>query len=215
MRLLLFFISLFFSLIFYWFYHITNWLNFYWLKNLWILRIESLSWNLLIETFIFLFFWVILFLYFSPDLKLDRLSEKILWNLKKSYFIFYFLLIISIFSGRFHYDTFVLFSIIFFIFSDICFNFLSNLPYFKEQKNNLRYFWLFLNFSSTFISLYYLFNLWFSLFLVLILGFNVFFNYIIYKKYWNIASKLAYLSIIIFVLLFLIFRVLFVLNIKF
>lgn len=215
MRLLLFFVSSLFAFIFYWFHTLQNGRNFFWIRNIWKINFETFSWNLLIETFIFLFIWVLLFIYFSPNLKLEKISEKIEKNLKISYIIFYSILFLAILSWEIYYDIFVLFSIIFFIFSDLCFNFLSNIPYFKEQKENLRYFWLFLNYSSIFIALYYIFNFWFSVILLLILLFNIFFNYFIYKKYWNIASRFSYLVIIIFVLLFLFFRVLSVIWLNF
>lgn len=205
MRFLLFFICFLFSTIFFVFHHISLWKDFFWFK-LKKIALETFSWNLLFESFIFLLIWIFFVVYFSPNLKPNFILDKVEKNKKNFYIIYYILLFLFIFSWKIFYDTFVLFSIIFFIFSDLSFNILSNLNNLKEQKENLRYFWLFLNFSSSFISLYYIFNFDFSIILFLILIFNLFFNYFIYQKYKNIACLTVVYTIIIFVLLFFILK---------
>lgn len=205
MRLLLFFICFLFWFIFYIFYNLENWKDIF-EKAINKVSLESISWNLLIEALIFIMFAFIFLLYFSPSLKSNDILKKAEKDIKIYYIIFYLVFISLFLSWKIFYDTFILFWIIFFVFSDISFNHISNISYFKEQKENLRYFWLFLNFWSSFVSLYYIFNFEFSIFLFLILFFNIIFNYFIYKKYKNIACQLSYIVIIIFLLFFLILR---------
>lgn len=213
MRLLLFLISGFFSIIFYAFYNFSNGKDFYSIKNIPKVNFDSLSWNLLFESVVFLFLAFLFFIYFSPIIKPKIILEKVEKNKLTYYILFYTLFFLAFVSQKIFFDTFILFWIIFFIFSDFTFNFLSNLNYFKEQKENLRYFWLFLNFWSSFISIYYLFNFQFSLFLFLILIFNLFFYYFLNKKYENIACLWAFYTIIIFLLLFLILKLYYLIKI--
>lgn len=205
MRLLIFFVCFLFSFIFYAFYHINSWQRFFWYR-LDRIRLESLTWNLMIETSLFILFWILLILYFSPNLKPNFIIEKVEKNKKNFYIWFYFLIFLSLISWKIYLDIFVLFWLIFLIFSDFCFNYLSNIDYFKEQKENLRYFWLFLNIWAVFIWLYYIFNFNFSLILILVLIFSTFFNYFIYKRYKNILCLWVVYTIIIFILLFLILK---------
>lgn len=213
MRLLLFFISFLFSFIFYIFHNLENWKDILG-KSINKIPIDSLSSNLLIESFFFIIIWIIFFIYFTPNFKIDNFYEKIKDKIKIYYSLFYIIFILLFISNKVFYDTFILFWVIFFIFSDISFNHISNLSYFKEQKENLRYFWLILNFSSSFISLYYIFNFEFSILLLFILIFNIIFNFLIYKKYKNIACQLSYMTIVIFLLFFLFLKLYYFLDIN-
>ena len=205
MRLLLFFISCLFSAIFYFFYNLKLGKSIFWMYFT-RFKIESLSPNLLYESAFFLVLWIIFFIYFSPKVKIDPIFQKIKQNVKIFYIWFYIIFFWLLISGKIFYDTFILFGIIFFLFSDLSFNFISNAKYFRVQKENIRYFWLFLNFCSSFISLYYIFNFWFSTLLFLVLLFNITFNYLLYKKYWNYASAFCFYVIFICLLLFFILR---------
>lgn len=213
MRLLLFFICMLFSGIFYVANHINSWKKLFW-YTFDRIRLESFTWNLMIESFIFLALGIFFVFYFTPNLKVDFIFEKVEKYFKYYYFWYFILFWILLFSWKIFYDMFVLFWIIFFIFSNISFYLVSNLEYFREQKENLRYFWLFLNFASSFISIYYIFNFEFSLLLILVLIFNLFFYYSIFKKYWNIACLWAYYVIIIFCLLFLILKIYYLLELN-
>ncbi|PZM86699.1 hypothetical protein DLH72_00205 [Candidatus Gracilibacteria bacterium] len=213
MRLLLFFICFLFGFIFYIFYNLENGKDIFG-KAINKVSLESISGNLLIEAGIFIMFAFIFLLYFSPSLKSNDIFKKAEKDIKIYYIIFYLVFISLFLSGKIFYDTFILFGIIFFVFSDISFNHISNISYFKEQKENLRYFGLFLNFGSSFVSLYYIFNFEFSIFLFLILFFNIIFNYFIYKKYKNIACQLSYIVIIIFLLFFLILRLYYLMKLN-
>ena len=213
MRLLLFFICFLFSSIFYVFNKINSWENLFWyqLKKI---TLQSISWNLIIESLVFFVLWIVFVLYFTPNLKPDYLIEKLNKNTKFFYILFYIIFFVSLLSWKIFYDTFILFSLIFFVFSDITFNIFSNLAYFKEQRENLRYFSLFLNFASSFIALYYIFNFEYSFLLVLVLVFNLWFNYLLYQKYKNLACLMVVYTILIFLLFFLILRIYYFLKLN-
>ncbi len=106
MRILLLFVSLLFSFIFFSFYLLSNWKNLF-LENIWIkFSLESISWNLIFETILFLMIWFTLFFYFYESDK----NKKI----KKSLSIDYDLLlkyILSFFKNYVYYIWLVLFYI--------------------------------------------------------------------------------------------------------
>ena len=210
MRLLLFFICFLFSFIFYFFHSLQLWKDVFW-KSLTKLHIVPLSWNLLIESSFFMVLGIIFFIYFTPKSNFEFFKNLFKNYSRQIYIFFYVIFFWLLFSGRIFYDSFILFWIIFFLFSDFSFNYLSNLSYFREQKVNLRYFWLFLNYASSFISIYYIYNINFSVLLLFVLFFNLFFNHNIYKKYWNYASAFVYYVIIFLLLFFLFFRLYYVL----
>ncbi len=205
MRLLLFFISALFSYIFYVFYNLSKWKNLFWWEVLSSLKLESLSWNLLLESIMFFVIWIIFIFYFSP--KPSKNSNYANENIKLLYIFFYITLCFTYFLWVFNIDFFILSTIIIFIFWDISFNILSNLKYFERQKLWLRYFWLFLNYTSVFVSLYYIFNINFSIFLIIILVFSVFFNFFIHKKYINYISLFVSILIFIFLLYFFVLQI--------
>ena len=161
MRLLLFFICFLFSFIFYFFHSLQLWKDVFW-KSLTKLHIVPLSWNLLIESSFFMVLGIIFFIYFTPKSNFEFFKNLFKNYSRQIYIFFYVIFFWLLFSGRIFYDSFILFWIIFFLFSDFSFNYLSSLSYFREQKVNLRYFWLFLNYASSFISIYYIYNINFS-----------------------------------------------------
>ncbi|RAL57915.1 hypothetical protein BLD25_00995 [Candidatus Gracilibacteria bacterium GN02-872] len=180
-------------------------------KSLTKLHIVPLSGNLLIESSFFMVLGIIFFIYFTPKSNFE-FFKNLFKNYSRQIYIFFYVIFFGLlFSGRIFYDSFILFGIIFFLFSDFSFNYLSNLSYFREQKVNLRYFGLFLNYASSFISIYYIYNINFSVLLLFVLFFNLFFNHNIYKKYGNYASAFVYYVIIFLLLFFLVFRLYYVL----
>lgn len=203
MRFTLFIISVLFSYIFYEFYIFSSWKNIFSEKLLNPTQLETLTWNLLLETFLFLIFWVLFVIYFSPLKK-----EKI--NNNKTFYILFYLIFLFLFFFKIYYlDNFIIFAILFFLFWDLSFNFLSKLEFFTEQKKNLRYFWLVLNYISSLVSIFYILNIRFSIFLFLILIFSMFFNFFIHKKYTNYVSLFLSIWILIFLLYFFIFKILY------
>ncbi len=205
MRLLLFLISALFSYIFYVFYNLSKWKDLFWHWVLSSTKIESFSWNLLLETVIFFTIWVFFVLYFSP--KSDKKSISLNENIKTLYIFFYIILLSMYFLWIFKIDFFVFSTIVFFIFWDVSFNILSNLNYFDRQKIWLRYFWLTINYITIFISLYYIFNIHPSIFLIVILVFSAFFNYFVHKKYTNYISLSMSILIFIFLLFFSVLQI--------
>jgi len=200
MRLLLFFISFLFSFIFYIFHSLSLWLNIFWENIYNKSEFNSLSWNLLIESFIFFLIWMLFVFYFSPL----NWEKSLLVNKKRVfYFVFYIFFWSLIYFWNFYYDKIIIAWITIFIFWDICFNLFSNLNIFKPQKNNLRYFGLILNYISTLIWFIYFYLEWFSLFLFSIFIFNIFFNIDVHKKYINYISLLFSIFISCFLMYFL------------
>ena len=200
MRLLLFFISFLFSAIFYIFHSLSLWLNIFWEEIYNKIYFNSLSWNLLIESFVFFLIWMILTFYFSP---LNWEKTLLINKNRVFYFLFYISLIALIYFGNFYLSRIIVSIIFIFIFWDICFNFLSNLNILKSQKNNLRYFWLILNYISTWVWLIYFYLNEFSIYIFLILIFNIFFNINVHKKYINYISLLFSIFISCFLMCFL------------
>lgn len=202
MRLLLFFISLLFSFIFYAFYFLWKGLNIFWNKVFNSTQIDSFSWNLLIESFIFFIIWIIFVFYFTPqnsEKKIKLKKEKLL------YIWFYIIFFSIIYILKIPYDNYIFIIIVIFLFWDMCFNLISWLSIFKKQKNNLKYFWLILNYLSIFLWLYYLYISWFSLYIFCMLFFSIIFNLYIHKNYTNYISLLfsIFVSIILIYFLFL------------
>ena len=200
MRFLLFFVSGLFSFIFYVFYLLSSGKNIFWEEVMKIWEKTSLSWNLLIESILFLLIWITFVLFFSPlwdDKK--TINKEILYST-----IFYLFLLIPVYFWLFVVNKIIFVLLIIFIFWDICFRILSNIPSFSIQKTNLRYFWLALNYLSTLSSLFYLLIVDFSYYLLLVCLFSTVFNYQIHKKYSNYISLSASILIIL-VLIFHLF----------
>lgn len=205
MRFLLFLVSLIFSFIFYSFYLLSSWKSFFWENINYEYYFDSLSWNLLIESIVFLFFWVV-FLFSFTSYKTNDLNNKINYNVIL-YIFYYLFLILPIYFNIFYFN-FTLFSIlIFFIFWDIVFKFISNLIIFKDQKINLRYFWLILNYLSFISSFFYLFIIDFSYYIFLIIAYSILFNFYIHKKYTNYISLLLSIFGALFFLYFLFLKI--------
>lgn len=204
MRLLLFLVSAFFSFIFYEFYLLSNWKDFFWTFEWKLLEINSISWNCLIESIVFLLLWVFFIVAFTPlDKNQKGIDKEILYHS-----LFYVFLLVPIYFWLFNFWKLVLSIVIIFVFWDISFNIISNIKNLKEQKLKIRYFWLGLNYFSLFASFLYLFSFWNSYYLVLICLYSIVFNYYIYKKYSNYISLwvLILSSFLLFIHFFLIIK---------
>lgn len=202
MRLLLFLLSLIFSFIFYSFYLLSVWKSFFWNDINYKYFFDSIFWNLLIESITFLFFWII-FLFSFTSYKSNNWKN----NTKIILILYYLFLLIPIYFNFFEFN-FTIFSILsFFIFWDIAFKFLSNLDLFKEQKLNLRYFWLVLNYIAFISSFIYLFIIDFSYYIFLIISYSILFNYQIHKNYTNYISLLLSILGSIFFVYFLFLKI--------
>jgi hypothetical protein len=202
MRFLLFFISLIFSLIFYVFYLLSRQENIFWEKILSVGNIVWISWNLFIESVVFIIIWIIFIILFSP-LSQDKkvVNKEIFYNI-----LFYIFLLIPLYFQIFSITKAVIVLIIIFIFWDICFRFLSNVSVFTKEKIKLRYFWLALNYLTIISSLFYIFLVDFSYYLLLISIFSAIFNFQVHKKYWNYISIVLSIGIVISLLFYLILK---------
>lgn len=213
MKFLLFFISLVFSIIFYIFYNLSLWKDIFWDTISNSVNILSISNNLLIESFIFLFIWI-LFLYkfshFRKNTEIKSINETKILDYKYDilyfifyiilYFIFYIIFIYSLYFLNFIVNNIILISIILFISSDILFNHISNYNIFIKNKVNIRIIWLILNYFSSILSVFYILNNENYLISILILLFNIVFNLLVHKKYTNYIS--LFISILLIVFLF-------------
>jgi hypothetical protein len=202
MRFLLFFISFLFSLIFYIFYLLSKWENIFWEEILNVGSIVWISWNLLIESIIFIVIWIIFIILFSP-LNQDRktINKEIFYNI-----LFYIFLLVPLYFQIFSANKAIIILIIIFIFWDICFRILSNVSIFVKEKIKLRYFWLALNYLTVISSLFYVFLVDFSYYLLLISVFSAIFNFQVHKKYWNYISIVLSIGIVISLLFYLILK---------
>jgi hypothetical protein len=202
MRFLLFLISFVFSFIFYVFYLLSKWENIFWEQILNVGNVVWVSWNLLIESSVFIVVWVVFIILFSP-LNQDRksINKEIFYNV-----LFYIFLLAPLYFQIFSVNKMIIILIIIFIFWDICFRVLSNVSIFVKQKIKLRYFWLALNYLIVVSSLFYIFLINFSYYLFLISIFNIVFNFKVHKKYWNYISIALSISIIITLLFYLILK---------
>jgi hypothetical protein len=202
MRLLLFLVSCIFSLVFYGFYLLSNWDKIFW-ENLKIWEISWISGNLLIESIVFLALWIVFIIFFSPLNKDSKnIDKKMVYNI-----LFYIFLLFPLYFGIFwKIDKIIITLIILFVFWDISFRILSNIPDFEWQKTKLRYFWLTLNYLISISALCYLFLLDFSYYLFLICIFSAIFNFQIHKNYWNYISLTISVIIAILLLVCLIFE---------
>lgn len=189
MRLLLFFVSFLFSFLFYVFHSLSLWLNIFWWEIYNEISIESLSWNLLIESSIFFLIGVIFVFYFTPNW--DKWENPVFKNKKKFfYIIFYILSLLLFYLWRLFIDSILIINIVIFVIWDLFFNIFSNIKVFENQKNNLRYAWLILNYIAIILWLYNLYFSDFSIFIYLILVFSIIFNVNIHFKYTNYISLL-------------------------
>lgn len=197
MKFLLFFVSLIFSYIFYIFYNLTKWKNYLWNIAQNPVNLDSLSWNLLIESFVFLLIGII-FLFIFSDLKSSWSEKKWLYKNEIMYFLFYTLFIFYMYFLNKWIDWFTISITIIFVSSDILFNHLSNIKKLFDYKVKFRYLWLILNYLSTILSIYYILKNWINYVLLFILFFNLYFNIVVHKKYTNYISLLFSISIMFF-----------------
>jgi len=190
MRLLLFFVSFIFSFIFYNFYLLSNWLNIFWDSTFYNLEVKSIFWNLLIESVFFIMIWIIFILSFtSYDEKNKWLDYK-----KIIYMIFYIFLLFPFYFKFFEVNNTIFIFVIMFIFWDISFKYISNIKHFQNQKINLRYFGLILNYLVFISANAYFYIVDFSYFLASIIIYSIVFNFNVHKNYTNYIS--LFLSII-------------------
>ena len=226
MKFLLFFVSFIFSIIFYFFHKLSNWKNIFWndIHNTNInntpnafgntiqdnLIIGSFSWNLLIESFIFLFIGIF-FLYIFSDLKSKWQSKLRTYKIEILYFMYYIIFIYYIYFLSKWIGSFNKVLIVIFVCFDIIFNHLSQLPSLYKYKINLRYIWLIINYLTILISIYLIRSKWVHFIPVYILIYNIFFNTLIHKKYTNYIS--LFMSIL--TTLFLIYSLFFFLIKKY
>jgi hypothetical protein len=207
MKFLLFFISLVFSFIFYIFHNLTIWQDIFWNSISNSANLVSLSWNLLIESFIFLIIWLFFLYNFSnSNLNTNKWENKLLnYKYEILYFIFYFIFFYFLYFYNFGGNYLLVISIIIFIISDILFNHISNIKKFNKNKINIRILWLILNYFSSIISIYYILYEQNYVLSILILLYNIVFNLLVHKNYTNYISLFISIWIIGFLFYMLYF----------
>lgn len=204
MKFLLFFVSILFSLIFYIFYSFSIWKDIFG-KNIGnTYNFDSFSWNLLVESFIFLLIWII-FLYIFSDLKW-KWSDK-LKNYKTEiiYFIFYIILFFQIYFFNENIGLFSIIILIIFIIWDILFNHISNITSLNKQKEKIRYSWLLINYLVSYLSLFLIYKEKLTFIPLYIILFSIIFNILVHKKYTNYISLVHSIILICFLLYILYF----------
>ena len=223
MKFLLFFISIVFSFIFYIFYGLSVWKDIFWKDIYNQVNLYSISWNLLIESFIFFLIWIIFLYYFSffykekkelnnnnnnnleKNIDFNKENKSILnYKYKILYFIFYIIFVYILYFLNFSLDYILLVWIIIFIFSDILFNHISNIKSLSDKKIKIRVVWLLLNYISSLILIYFLLNNDINLMATFILLFNVVFNFLVHKNFKNYISLLIsiFLTVFLFYILY-------------
>lgn len=199
MKFLLFFVSFIFSLIFYVFHNLTIWKDILWNSISNSVELLSLSSNLLIESFIFLLIGIF-FIYLFSDFKNKWNTKLINYKLEIAYFLFYIYFISYIYFFNNWININILLIIIIFILSDISFNYISNIKSLEKFIIKFRYLWLILNYISSLLSIYYISINGLEVVLLVILIFNIIFNFLIHKKYINYISLLFSILVILFLL---------------
>lgn len=202
MRLLLFVISFLFTFIFYIFHLLSKWLDIYWNKISEPIALESLSGNLLIESFLFLLINFFILFYFLPLNKRKWNKVSKIWFF---YLLFYIILFFIIYFIESFLNTYVSIFLIIFLFSDIIFNFISNFTFLEKQKIDLRIFWLILNYINILLWFFILIKQDFFILVFYIIIYNIIFNLYIHKQFTNYVSLTFSISsvLIIFYVLFL------------
>lgn len=212
MRLLLFFVSLLFSSIFYSFYKLLNWQTILWNQSytwefsslfnyFWI---DSSFWIIFFSIF-FLTVGIFLVLYFSP-LDINKNNKRIIKKSKISYIIFYIILLTPLYFWFFNYDFLILILAFLFIIWDFCFFYLANLPFFKKYELNLKYFGLISNYMVGLVSIFYIYIIEYSYYLWLIILFSIIFNFYVHKNFTNYISLLYSILLIIFFVLYFVLK---------
>lgn len=198
MSFLLFFISFVFSFIFYIFYCISEKKDIFLNEKMNSFSIISLSWDLLIESFLFFLIWLILLYSFSS---FKEKTETHITNHKIGFFYFLYYLVLIFFVIIFFKDLHfhIILMIVLFIISDVTFWLISNFSFLSKYKITLKYFSLILNYIVSIIWIIYIFQnwlfLWVSLIVLIILIHNIFFNFFIHKNYTNYISLFFWIII--------------------
>jgi hypothetical protein len=204
MKFLLFFVSFIFSIIFYTFHWLSKWKDIFWENISNTFPLLSFSWNLLIESFIFIFIGII-FLYLFSDFKNKGSIKLESYKTEIIYFLFYIFFIFYIYFLNSTININLIIIIISFILSDILFNHLSNISSLIKYKSKFRYLWLIINYIATWLSVFYIYKNWVNFIPLAILIFNITFNILVHKKYTNYISLLISILIILFLLYSLFF----------
>ena len=212
MRLLLFFVSLLFSSIFYSFYKLLNWQTILW-KNSYTSDFNSIFNYFWIDSSFWIMFFSILFLtiaiffvfYFSP-IDINK-NNKITYKKSKIfYLLFYIILLTPVYFWLFNYDFLILILLLLFIVSDFCFFYLPNLSFFKKYELNLKYFGLISNYLVWIVSIFYIHIIDYSYYLWLIILFSIFFNFYVHKNFTNYISLIYAILLIIFFVLYFVLK---------
>ncbi len=212
MRLLLFFVSLLFSSIFYSFYKLLNWQTILW-KDSYTSDFNSIFNYIWIDSSFGIMFFSILFLtiaiffvfYFSP-LDVNKNNKR---NYKKSkifYIFFYIILLTPVYFWFFNYDFLILILLLLFILWDFCFFSLPHLSFFKKYELNLKYFGLITNYLVWIVSIFYIHIIDYSYYLWLIILFSIFFNFYVHKNFTNYISLIYAILLIIFFVLYFVLK---------
>ena len=213
MKFLLFIVSIIFSIIFYIFHNLTIWKDIF-LNNISnTVNLLSFTSNLLFESFIFVLI-SIFFLYLFSDFKYKWINKLNTYKIEISYFIFYIYFLFNIYFFDNWIDYKALIIIITFILSDLLFNHISNIKLLINNHKYIRYLWLFINYTSSLLSVLYIIFISFNFIIILILIFNIVFNFLLHKKYVNYISLINSILIILFLFYYL-YNFIFELYIKY
>ncbi len=217
MKFLLFFVSIFFSFVFYVFYSLWEWRTVLWeqititqewtwtwevIEVVQTIDFDTISWNLLIESFIFIFIGII-FLYIFSDIKYNKSNKpsKIgAYKIEILYLLFYIIGVFYIFFFNKEYSLLFISSFLIFFISDILFNHVSNIKKIETKKLIIRYVSLILNYISSIIIIFATIISWIYFIAIWIIIFNIFFNIYIHKNYNNIISLLISIVLIWFLI---------------
>ena len=189
MKFLLFFVSFIFSVIFYVFYWLSQWKSIFWDQIFNQVEFQSLSGNLLIESFIFFIIWI-LFVYLFSDFQW-KWSQKLLSHKSEVLYLFFYLFWVSylyFFNNNFDFWTWAILAS--FLLSDIVFNHLSYLSFLHKYTIKLRYGWLIVSYISICLWIYYIYFIDQSFFVYYLLLFFLVFHFWVHKKFTNYISLL-------------------------
>jgi len=219
MRLLLFFISILFSFIFYVFYLYSIWKNIFLDKLDVFYNIDVFSTNLIYEAIVFFVIWILFFVYltdFKKEKELIKNKHKINFLINKEVFKLNFLtttlLLISVLSfigisyilKYFITSIYLVLFYLWFIYHIIFFFFLTKVKIFIFYKKILKIISLLFLYISSISWAYFLFNNDLNYLILWTIVYSISFNLRIHFKYSNIISLFFWIFWIIF-LIFLFF----------
>lgn len=229
MWFLLFIVSVIFYIVFYFLYLSANNKSFLFYDFSWNFYFPSLSWNLIIESFLFIALGIIFYIYFS-DLfsrkdNTDKIKEEDINDIKKESIIFnsllgffkkyaftiFFTLVISTIIIYFSYNflskqiIFYLFYI-FLLFSVLVYFYLTSLDFFKNYILKLRVISIFFSYFSILFWFLYLIILGPSWGLILSLFYLCFFNFYIHNKFENYISFFIWIFTLNFLVYFFYYK---------